>query len=198
MFFRSLLGSLLLVFASLCYGCRRDIDDYKRAQELLEDLEENQAYVSFALDGEEFYSGHNLFSGEIHVSRSTLSMTVTSPEGARSIINFGGSNWFMKKPLKTEIFERGEAVASVKVGKIIDPEKMIGEGYMLTEGEIDILRFSPNQMIMKVKGKAGKYSDFQQPDTLYSIKGFIVYKKPVIKFGDITEKEIFGTTSSYQ
>lgn len=196
MFFSSSRCWLLILLVCLCYGCRRESEDCERVRKLSKGLKENQAHVSFKLADKEFYPDQNIFSGEVYVSRNALTITVTSLEGARSIVNFGGDDWYKKRPLKTNIFENGEAAASVKLGKIIDQEKMIGEGYMLTEGEVAILKFSPDELVLKVTGKAGKYSDFQQPDTLYPVKGMIVYKKPVISFGEITEKEIFGSTSS--
>lgn len=186
----------LIVVVCLCNACRHENERNEQVDALSKGLKDNQARVSFELSGEAFYPEVNVFSGELLANRSALTVTVGNDEGARIIVSFGGDDWFVRKPMKMAIFERGEVVGSVKLGKIVDRKKMVGEGYMLAEGEIAILRFSPDELVMEIKGKAGRYSDFQQPDTLFPVKGMIVYKKPTIRFGNISEKEVFSSTSS--
>src|SRR5688572_10780601 len=126
MFSSSFRCLLLIVLFCLCYCCHRG-DDYEQAGSLLKGLKDNQAHVTFKLADKDFYPGLSIFLGEVHADRNALSISVSSREGARSIVNFGGADWFRKRPMKTTIFEKGEVVASVKLGKITDQEKMIGE-----------------------------------------------------------------------
>jgi len=81
-------------------------------------------------------------------------------------------------------------VASVKIGKMKDRIKMIGEGYMLVDGTLTLRELTNEKLVFSIKGDVGKYSDFQQPDKLYPVEGWIVYKKPDMHFENITEAEI--------
>lgn len=187
----------IIVFNVLfCFACNSGNADKEKIKEAYDSLKENEASVLFKIDNKEFYSPQSIFRGEIQISDNLFSMTLVDQSEARTIVNFGGDKWYSQSPIKKEVFVDDQGGASIKIGKIIDQEKMIGEGYQMIEGTITAKEFSKEKMVFKITGKAGKYSDFQQPDKYVPVDGLIVYKMPKINYRNITEKEVFHSSDN--
>lgn len=184
-------GGLIVLNILLLFACSSDNTNKEKIDKIYSALQENEAMILLKINGKEFYSAQSIFKGGIQISDNLFSMTLVDQNGGRTIINFGGDKWYLQRPIKKEVFVNEQGGASIKIGKIIDHEKMIGEGYLMAEGNIVSEAFSDKKMVFRIKGKAGKYSDFQQPDKFVPVEGLIVYKTPEINYGSITEKEVF-------
>jgi hypothetical protein len=185
----------LLFFTFLILSCSSNGSSNEKIDAIFETLKENEAKIVISIGGSDFYPQESVFSGQALISDNIMNLTLTDQFEGKTIINLGGEKWYAK-PIKKAIGAAGPIETSIKMGKIIDKEKMIGEGYMMAEGEISATEFSKDRMVFRIKGKVGKYSDFQQPDKYIPAEGFIVYKKPSVSLGNITEKEAFSSSIS--
>lgn len=192
---RRLLNTLILALMVMTSACRKQDSDDRIADSYFQSLKDNQARFVVTIGGKEFYEPTSIFNGQVLLTKGVLSMTLTNQFDGKTIINLVGGKWYAKSPVTEEV-SADQSGTSLKIGKIVDRDKMIGEGYMMTKGEITATTFSKDKMIFKIRGQVGKYSDFQQPDHYLPFEGLIVYKKPAISFGDITEKEVFGSAPS--
>lgn len=159
-------------------------------------LSDNQAKVIYKIDGKEFYPQESIFKGEVNASDKLLSITLIDQFDGRSIISFGGDDWYLSLPSKKEVFSNDQVNAGVKMGKLTDRAKMIGEANIMTDGTVTLEEFSKDKIVITIKGKAGKYSDFEQPADLKSFDATVIYKKPVFSLLNITEEELFSANKS--
>ena len=185
------LALLLVLFVLSCHS--KESSD-QAADALFQTLKENEAKIVMSIDGKEFYPKESVFLGQALMSDNMMNITLTDQFEGKTIINLGGEKWFASKPITKAITANGPVETSIKMGKIIDKTQMIGEGYMMAEGEITATEFTKDKIVFRIKGKVGKYSDFQQPDKYIPAEGFIVYRKPAVSLGNITEKEVFSSS----
>ena len=164
--------------------------------EIYQQLGDNQAKVVYKIDGKEFYPQESIFRGDVNASDKLLSITLIDQFDGRSIVSFGGDDWYLSIPSKKEVFSDDQVNAGVKMGKLIDKQKMIGEAFIMTDGAVTLEEFSKDKMILSIKGKVGKYSDFEQPTEFKKFDATIVYKKPVFNLLNITEEELFSAIKS--
>jgi len=164
--------------------------------EIYQQLGDNQAKVVYKIDGKEFYPQESIFRGDVNASDKLLSITLIDQFDGRSIVSFGGDDWYLSIPSKKEVFSDDQVNAGVKMGKLIDKQKMIGEAFIMTDGAVTLEEFSKDKMILSIKGKVGKYSDFEQPTEFKKFDAIIVYKKPVFNLLNITEEELFSAIKS--
>jgi len=190
---KRLAGCVFLLTALV--GCTTR-DESVEAEKYWKGLHDNQARIIANIGGKPFYSSESLFSGQVIMSENVLNITLTDQFDGRTIINLAGDQWYGRRPVSDRVESYEQSATSLKMGKIIDREKLIGEGFMLTKGDIVAVTFEKNKMIFKIKGEVAKYSDFQKPDQYLPFEGLVVYKKPAISLGDISEQAIFGSTHS--
>ena len=186
-------GICFLLFAATLTWMSCTSSRNKKIEEYLESLGEKEALVSFNIGDKEFYRDKEIFLAEAYISKGIFNLTLSSKSGDKTIISFGGEKWYERSPIHSKIQNDDPSAANIKIGKLIDAEKMIGEGYMMTEGEVTAIEFSPTQMVFEISGLAGKYSDFQQPDKHLKVKGLIVCKQPQITMAGIDEKQVFAS-----
>ena len=178
----------------LIMGCRTEDNMAQKASQMLKDLKENQAKVIISIDGKEFYPDSSVFSGQMLLTDQMLSLAVTDQFDGKTMLNFGGDEWYGKSPVSKEVDLKDAFNASLKLGKMVDTKNMIGEGYMMSEGKIEAVTFELDRMVFSISGKAAKYSDFGTPEKYLPLEGFIVYKMPAISWSNITEDEVFSAT----
>lgn len=185
---------LLITFA----GCSTRNTSAELAEKYWAGLHDNQARIVAKVAGKPFYTNESIFSGQVIMSENVLNLTLTDQFDGRTIINLAADKWYSRRPISERIESYEQSASSMKMGKISDREKLIGEGYMLTKGDIVALAFEKDKIIFKIKGQMARYSDFQRPDQYLPFEALIVYKKPAISLGDISEQAIFGSTHSNQ
>lgn len=181
----SIFAIIILTFFSACTPSE-NID------KIYNQLNDKQAKVIYKIEGKEFYPSQSIFSGEVNASDNLLSITLADQFEDRTIISFGGDGWYSGLPSKKEIFVDNQVNAGVKMGRLVDREKMVGEGYMMSEGSVTLVEFSKDKIVLKIYGKVGKYSDFKQPSEYYNVEGMVVCRKPLFRLVNITEKELFS------
>ena len=169
-----------------------------KRKKVFDHLKDNTAQIIYTLDGKEFYQQESVFSGEINVSDQLLSMTLVNQYEGKTIISFGGNNWYQQFPVTRELYQNNEINVGVRMGRLIDKEKRTGEAFIMSEGKMTIEEFTRDKIIISINGKAGKYSDFKQPDSLKVLKGTIIYKRPVFHVYNITENELFSGINTSQ
>jgi hypothetical protein len=155
-------------------------------------LADKQAKAIYKINNTDFYPSEGIFSAEINASDQLLSMTLIDQFDDRTIISFGGENWYVSMPVKKEVFADNQVNAGVKIGKLVDRQKMTGLGYVMSEGTVTLVEFSKDKIVVKIKGKVGKYSDFQEATEFYPMEGTVVCKKPTFHLMNITEEELFS------
>ncbi|TLU98872.1 hypothetical protein [Dyadobacter luticola] len=187
---------LLAMFDCLCQACTSKESTDEQTETILKSLKDNQARILVKIDGKEFYLAQSVFSGQTLFTPDVLNVTLTDQFEGKTILNIAKEKWYATGHVGDDISTDGRTASNLKMGKIIDREKMIGEGYMMTEGKIEAVRFAKNSMIFKLTGKVGKYSDFQQPDKYVPFEGTIIYKKPAVSLVNITENEVFSASTT--
>lgn len=190
-----LLAGYIFLLVALA-GCNARSRSAEEAEKYWSGLHDNQARIVAQIGGKLFYPDESVFAGQVIVSGNVLSVTLTNQFDGRTIINLAGEKWYERNPVADRIESYEQNATSLKMGKIVDREKLVGEGYMLTKGTITALTFEKDKMIFEVDGEVARYSDFERPDQHLPFHGLIVYKKPAISFGDVSEKEVFGSTHS--
>ena len=191
---KRLAGILFLLVAIT--GCSSKDNALDEAEKYLTTLNDNQARIITKVNGKPFYSSESIFTGQVITSENVLNVTLTDQFDGRTIINLAGDGWYNRRPVADKIENYQESASSVKMGRIVDHQKLIGEGYMLTKGEITAVAFGKDKMVFEIKGEVAPYSDFAKPEQYLPFEGLIVYKKPAISPGNLSEKAIFGSTHS--
>lgn len=184
---------LIIAVAVMIGSCGKRDSDEETAEKYFQSLGENQARLLVQINGKEFYSDASVFGGQILLSDNVLNISLTDQFGGKTMLSLAKEKWYEQHPIRCVIEPDAPDGTSLKIGKIIDKQQMIGEGYMMTKGEISAPVFTKDKMIFKIKGEVGKYSDFQRPDQFLPVEGMIVYKKPAVSLGNITEKEAFSS-----
>lgn len=177
---------LLLSFFSSC----NHKTESEVAEQIFKKLKSKEAGISMIINGREFYPAGSIFKGQVKITDQLISVMLIDTNESRLMIDLGGENWFKAFPVVREFKTGKSESASVKIGKMKDRIKMIGEGYMLVDGTLTLRELTNEKLIFSIKGNVGKYSDFQQPDKLYPVDGWIVYKEPDMHFENITAAEI--------
>ncbi|MBE9465003.1 hypothetical protein ACFP1I_16710 [Dyadobacter subterraneus] len=177
-----------LILSLLFSSCSPDTSE----DSIYNQLADKQAKAIYKVNNKEFYPSEGVFSAEINASDKLLSMTLVDQFDDRTIISFGGENWYVAVPVKKEVFADNQVNAGVKMGKLLDRKKMIGVGYVMSEGIVTLQEFSKDKVVIKVKGKVGKYSDFQEATEFFPMEGTVVCKKPTFQLMNITEEELFN------
>lgn len=186
----------VLVLLGVWAGCNPQSKSASEAEKYLEGLQDNQARIVAMVGDKPFYSKESVFSGHVIMSADVMNVTLTDQFDGRTIINLAGNRWYSRRPVADRIERYDQSATSLKMGKIIDAEKLVGEGFMMTKGDIVAATFEKDKMIFEIRGEVAKYSDFQRPDQYLPFHALIVYKKPAISMGDISEQAIFGSTHS--
>ncbi|NIJ55728.1 hypothetical protein [Dyadobacter arcticus] len=183
------------VMAFTISSCQKKKTTDAQTEQILQSLKDNQAKILIKIDGKEFYAPESVFTGQLLLSDQALNMTLMDQFEGKTILNLGKAKWYAGNPIEDNINANNLVSTNVKMGKIVDVQKMIGEGYMMADGNIEALEYSKDQIVFKLTGKVGRYSDFQQPDKYLPLDGLIIYKKPAFSLANITEKEAFSSST---
>ncbi len=186
--------ALVCLLVTVCLGCGSDNAAERTAEKYLDALHDNQANVMLTIGGKAFYPGESVFTCQMLASSNVLSLTLIDQFDGRTMITLAEDEWYRKQPFIGTVEAGGKGATSLKIGKLADRQKLIGEGYMMTKGTISVVTFDREKVIFEIKGEVGPYSDFHAPDKLAPLEGIVVCKRPAVSFGDVSEKEVFGST----
>jgi hypothetical protein len=189
--------SKALSFIICCVFLLSSCDSASSEQEkIYESLKENQAHITYKIEGKDFYPDESVFSGEVSITGTLMSMTLVDQFEGMTIISFGGEKWYGHIPVAKKLFDKEQVNGGIRMGKLVDKKRLIGLAYMMSEGEILLESFSKEKIVIKIKGKVGKYSDFRQPESYQAVEGTVIYKRPLFRLGGITEKELFSASKT--
>ncbi|GAA4400323.1 hypothetical protein GCM10023187_13360 [Nibrella viscosa] len=179
---------LVFIWAcSLSLSCARK----PRPADLLNTLPAGQAKVLITLDGQAFYPDESSFSGAIQVFDNYFRLSLFDQYEGNVVIALGGEKWYSPHPVKRQIFVENQLAASVLIGKLIDKEKRLGEGYLMTDGEVSVDALSEDRLVLHFSGKAGKYNVQREPEKWNQVEGTIVYKKPAITVQNVEKAAVY-------
>jgi hypothetical protein len=191
--FSGVVSLAVTVLSLLLVNCKKENDFGQEVNQVLKELNGNQAKVIVDIDGRKFYPDSSVFTGQLLLTDQMLSLALTDQFEGKTMLSIGGEKWFEQKPISRQILKNDAFNASLKLGKLVDAKNMIGEGYMMTEGRIEAVVFERDKIVFAISGKAGKYSDFQKPEKYLPLKGLIVYKQPAINWSNVSEVEVFSS-----
>lgn len=166
---------LLFFFSilSLCFfGCQRE-DGIP-----WEKIQPGEAALSVYLDGKPFYPESSRFTGEITAFPNQFRASFFDQFQSNVVISFSGDDWHRQKPIDRQVFHENQIAASVMIGKLIDPAQQKGEGYLMTDGKIQVKSWTPERLEMHIEGLVGLYQHQQEPDRWIPARLILRYKNP--------------------
>lgn len=163
----------------------------KEIESTFASLKDGQAKVLISIDDKAFYLPESIFFGDVQVFDNSFRLNVYDQFESNLVVSFGGNQWYEKKPISKQVFANNQISASVMIGKLIDKKKLIGEGYLMTDGEIKIKSFSREKLVLELTGKVGRYQTEREPEKWNTLTGLIIYKKPKLVIQDLTESQLF-------
>jgi len=177
---------VLILHASCSNSTRRAPDD----EQVLSALKDNQAKVFMEIGGKPFYPDESLFAGNLHLEKDRLSLNVSDQYEGQIILGIYRPSWYRQFPVRYEISEATRTNSRVMIGKIVDKQKRLGEGYLMASGLIEITELTPQKLIMTINGKCGKYDGFELGKDLLDIHGSIIFRKPNVLFLNINWEDL--------
>lgn len=165
----------ILILNTSCSDNRRSTPD---EEQILGTLKDNQAKALIKIGGKQFYPNESLFTGNVHLEKDRVSLNISDQFDGQIMLGFNSPSWYRKFPVKYELSDTSRNGGRLMIGKIIDKQKRIGEGYLLYSGSIVIEQLTKDRLIVKINGKCGKYDGFELGKNLLDINGSIIFKKP--------------------
>jgi hypothetical protein len=179
---------ILCIIPLIFFGCQQnDIDD----NEVLKTLKNQQAKAIIKIDGEDFYPAESIFKGNIQVYDNSFRINLTDQFDSNVIFSFASDKWYEAKPVKRQITIENQATGSLMVGKMKDKAQNTGEGFLMTEGTMEMETFSDEKCIIKFKGKISRYEFLQDASKWNNFEGTIVLKKPENVLQNISKDKVY-------
>ena len=182
---------LTLLFATL-FSCQKKNDiDQSLIDETLKSLKKGETKILFELDGKPFYQEDHIFKGDVTLFDNLFRFSLFDQYESNVIVAISTNGWYQKKPISKQIIQNDQKTATVMIGKLIDKENNIGEGYLMTEGKIDFISLNKSKTILKITGLVGKYNAQRMPDKWQKLEGYIIQKEPNIILTNLEENQVF-------
>lgn len=182
------LKSIIIIF--FC-GALLACDSGVNTEEILKSLNGGEGKILIKIDGKEYYPKESIFKGELTVLEGFFRTSLFDQFESNVVIAFGGDKWYANKPIKKQIFIDNQVAASVMIGKLINKEKQLGEGFLMTEGEITVMSLSEEKFVMRFEGKVGKYDVQREPEKWNALEGWIIIKNPKITLQGLSKEQVY-------
>ncbi|OIN56502.1 hypothetical protein [Arsenicibacter rosenii] len=179
--------AFVLALLLLLAGCTSDPD----VDTIYTSLKPDQAKILLSIDAKPFYTDETVFTGSIMVNPTGFRANLTDEKQSNIIITFSSTDWYKSHPAHVPVTIDNPGAASILIGKLVDPINKIGEGYLMTDGQIYIESFNRDRAVIRLEGKIARYGNQNQPSTWNTVKGIIVYRQPKIVSVGISDKELF-------
>nr|WP_293842681.1 hypothetical protein [uncultured Arsenicibacter sp.] len=179
----ALVFSLLLLLA----GCTAD----PNIDTIYASLKPDQAQILLSIDGKPFYSEQTTFTGGFMVNPTGFRANLADEKQSNIIITFNSTNWYKSHPAHVPVTIDNQGAASILIGKLTDPINKIGEGYLMTDGQIYIESFNKDRAVIRLEGKIARYGNQNQRSDWNTMKGLIVYRQPKISNVGIPDKALY-------
>lgn len=178
---------LIILICSAFFAC----DSGVNTDEVLKSLKSGEGKILIKIDGKEYYPKESIFKGELTVLEGFFRTSLFDQFESNVVIAFGGDKWYANKPIKKQVFIDNQVAASVMIGKLINKEKQLGEGFLMTEGEITVMSLSEEKFVMRFDGKLGKYDVQREPEKWNIVEGWIIIKNPKITLQGLKSEEVY-------
>lgn len=180
------------VLIAFSFACKKAVSDKSaKVNELYATLKDGQAKAFIKINGKEFYVKESIFTTDIMADDNFLRASIFDQFESNIVINLGSSNWHKEKPYKLNLSIDRQIEGGLMIGKLVDKEKGVGEGYLMTEGELVLESFSKEKCVFIAKGKVGKFESKAVPEEWLDLEAIIVFKKPKIELLGLSEKEVY-------
>ncbi|MCU0323660.1 MAG: hypothetical protein MUF45_00195 [Spirosomaceae bacterium] len=166
-------------------------DSSVNTEAVLASLKEREGKILIKIDGKEYYPKSSIFKGELTVLDGFFRTSLFDQFESNVVIAFGGEKWYETKPIKKQVFIDNQVAASVMIGKLINKEKQLGEGFLMTEGEITVMSISEEKFIMRFEGKLGKFDVQREPEKWNVVEGWVIIKKPSIVLQGLKTEQVY-------
>jgi hypothetical protein len=154
-------------------------------------LKDHEARAMILIDGQEFYAPKNIFKGEFIVFDNSVRVNITDQFLSNIIITATGQYLFRSKPIKKQVDINNQTASSVMVGRIKNKAENTGEGYLITEGLLEIEEMNAEKAVIRFKGRGALFLETNNKEKWQNIEGAIVFKKPIINIQNITKEDAF-------
>lgn len=178
----------LCLIAFIFLGCQNNNID---SNQVLKVLKDQQARAIIKIDGKDFYPNESIFKGNIQVYDNSFRLNLNDQFDSNVIFTIAGDKWYETKPLKRQITIENQTSGSLMVGKMKDRIQHTGEGYLMTQGEVEIEAFTDEKFIVKFEGKISKYEFLQDSSKWNQFEGVIIMKKPEVILQNITKDKVY-------
>lgn len=177
-----LIGIFLLVS-----GCT--ISDKYKADEVYNQLKDDQAKIILKVKGTNFYKEESIFHGHLEIVENSFTINYFDQFDSNVMVHFGGNDLFVEKPLKIPVRMFNSYTSTVMFGKIKDKAHRRGEGYLMSQGLLTFKSLNKDKIVIEVVGKAKKYPNVGETDLAFEVEGIIVCKKPKIALLNIKDEK---------
>lgn len=157
----------------LFWGCQKSSVDIESEYQKIKD---NQTKFILNIDNKPFYETDAIFTGHLEAKNNYFVMNFVNQHGGNYILSLSDDMWFNKKGITGKLY--GAAISNLMLGKVIDREKNIGAGYLMSEGIIEPITVSKSKLIFKINGKLKKYPNVSETDPSFAVNGYIISKNP--------------------
>lgn len=145
-------------------------------------LHDGEAFASFDVSGNEFYSDTTLFKGTVFIYKESFTINLFGNDQSNIMLTLPKSaESKMPQPGKIKISAKNQLESDLMFGKIDGAVSGKGIGYIITEGEANLVQFDTNKILIKYKGKCSEINNYMDETRWEKMKGFLTIKKPDIK-----------------
>lgn len=138
-----------------------------------------------------FYPKATIFSGKVMAGSSSIRANMYDNKGSNIILAIMANDWYRSKEKIFKVTSGESTNLNIMFGKMIDPKKNRGKGYLLMDGSCEILSFSKELYLVKFKGLASDYMKMNQRNEWEQVQGYLIVKMPEYEFFDLNEDSFF-------
>ena len=150
-------------------GCKKSVD----VEAVYAQMQNGQTKCLVMLDNEPFYQTDAVFKGNATARDNFFAMNFFNQYGGNYIFMFQEKGWYTMTSLKGG----GDAsFSNFMFGRVLDPKKNKGAGYLMMKGKIEPLVISKAKIVFKITGIAKRYPKVHEEDPSYDLEAFIIAK----------------------
>jgi hypothetical protein len=178
---------MILMTAITLLACKNQKTDRLQLQQEITQLKDSTAIVRVSIDHENFYPESSTFTGRISLADNMFRVDLFDQYEGNTMMIFQGKIPYGNKALKFVVTPENRDLNSVMMGKVIDKEKNLGSGYVMTEGTVKVLSMSRNHVILELSGKMMHYASKK----VVACSGNLLFSKPTYLISNLKDEEIF-------
>lgn len=175
--------ALILFFIFLSCNSNQDSE--------VQGLKDGEAKVEISVNEKDFYQKESTFSGEVMVFPTLIRINITDQFKGNVIISIDNPTLHKSHPINEKISVDNMANVSVLFGKLYNESKEKGVGYIVGDGQIEVIAMNENIMKIKINGRAGNYLTFSDSSTWQPFTGVLTFKKPKYNFTNIKKEDVY-------